>query len=107
VPSGKIARITLDGNPILLTSRPSPYVFNTTRFSFAIDNSGSFLEETTTKLIINGALKRYLLIFVVVLSSCTSILVCVSRTLMDFDVEFLPLLIELDIISFYWIYFYT
>jgi regulator of protease activity HflC (stomatin/prohibitin superfamily) len=59
VPSGKIARIVIDGAPQLLPSRSSPYVFNNPRFNLEVDSrTASCFEDATSKLIINGAIKR-------------------------------------------------
>jgi hypothetical protein len=62
VPPGKVAKVTVNGSPLLLESRAEPYEFTTLYFKLAgeVSPQGEVqcFEDATSRLIVNGNLKR-------------------------------------------------
>lgn len=57
VPAGEIATIWIGSVPLLLESRPHPYVFDTPLFRLE-KNGDKYFHKATEKIIIHGSLKR-------------------------------------------------
>src|SRR3990167_4033732 len=58
VPSGKIAKIVLNGIAFLLESRTEPYLFQSARFELIQKDADQLFHDATEKLIIHGSIKR-------------------------------------------------
>jgi hypothetical protein len=57
VPSGKIAKVWFNNQPLLLEARPEPYVYEGAMFKIDMNGNDHFF-DATTKLIIHGSIKR-------------------------------------------------
>ena len=58
VPSGKIAKIILNGDAFLLESRTEPYLFQSSRFELVPKDDVQLFHDATEKLIVHGSIKR-------------------------------------------------
>lgn len=58
VPAGKVAKVWIGSESLLLESQVDPYVFNTSYFELVKTTKGDLFEDASSKLIQHGSLKR-------------------------------------------------
>lgn len=58
VPAGKIAKIWLGSNPVLLEARQEPYMFNTPYFKIDPKSASDYFFDATDPCVVHGTIKR-------------------------------------------------